>query len=109
MNVKSIKLIRGKPYNPHSQGVVERVHVTIRKALNVNFLDNNKDYNLDIILPKVVNRYNNTIHTITKYSPNEFFYSSNEELHKKVYMNILDYYKKKGNNSVLFKIRENVY
>ena len=28
-----IKFIKGKPYNPHSQGTVERVHRTVRNGL----------------------------------------------------------------------------
>ena len=30
LNKINIKLINGKPYNPHSQGTVERVHKTVK-------------------------------------------------------------------------------
>ena len=33
----NIKLIKGLPYNPHSQGAVERIHNTIRNMLYVIF------------------------------------------------------------------------
>ena len=33
----NIKMIRDAPYSSHYQGIVERIHVTIRKALLCNF------------------------------------------------------------------------
>ena len=33
--MSDIKMINGRPFNPHSQGVVERVHRTIRNSLIV--------------------------------------------------------------------------
>ena len=41
-----------------------------------------------------MNKYNRTVHKITSFNPNEAFYNKNEELHKIVYNNILDYYNK---------------
>ena len=42
LNENNIKFIHGKPYNPHSQGVVERVHRTIRTALICKYLEDKK-------------------------------------------------------------------
>ena len=33
LNGNNIKIIKGCPYNPHLQGAVERIHITIIKAL----------------------------------------------------------------------------
>ena len=41
---------------------------------------------------KVMNVYNNAVHNVTKYSPYEVFYSKDENLYKKVYDNIPNYY-----------------
>ena len=38
LNIRNIKFIHGAPYSPHSQGVAERTHITIRKALITKFL-----------------------------------------------------------------------
>ena len=33
LNGNDIKLMNGRPYNPNSQGAVERIHITLRKSL----------------------------------------------------------------------------
>lgn len=47
---KNIDIIRGMPYNPHSQGSVERLHQTLKKSLsavyNEYLSDNNNKENL---------------------------------------------------------------
>lgn len=68
-------MINGGPYSPHSQGVVERIHLTIRYALLSKFLENKKEFNLANDLPLIMNSYNNTVHRITKHKPNEIFYT----------------------------------
>ena len=74
LNKNNIKFIHGKPYNPHSQGVVERVHRTIRTALICKYLEDKKNFNLVNSLNIVTSVYNNLIHNTTK---------------KKTYCNIL--------------------
>ena len=39
---KKITMIRGMPYNPHSQGIIERTHRTVRNALICDYLNNKK-------------------------------------------------------------------
>ena len=39
----NIKFIHGNPYNPHSQGVVERFHQTIKDLLYCYYFDENKN------------------------------------------------------------------
>ena len=39
LNKYNTKFIRDGPYNPHSQGTVERVHRTSRNGINYKFLE----------------------------------------------------------------------
>ena len=104
LNDNNIKMINGKPYKTRSQGVVERVHRTIRNGLIVKYIENVKKFNLDLSLKIVVNNYNRTVHSVTKFQPNEIFYSTDNELFKKVYNNILDYYNKTQKNNFSYSI-----
>ena len=45
LNEKNIDYIHGMPYNPHSQGVVERFHKTINDLLYAKYLDNENNFN----------------------------------------------------------------
>ena len=104
LNDNNIKMVNGKPYKPRSQGVVERVHRTIRNGLIAKFIENIKNFNLESSLKLVVNNYNRTVHSVTKFQPNEVFYSTDNELFKKVYNNIIDYYNKTQKNNVSYSI-----
>ena len=73
------------PYHPHSQGASERIHKTIRSALVNVYLENINNFNLVEALNKVVKNYNRKIHTVTKFSPIEIFYSNNKNLFDDVY------------------------
>ena len=53
LNSKSIKMINGRSYNPHSQGAVERAHKTIRNLLFCNFLEDIKNFILENSIKKV--------------------------------------------------------
>ena len=102
----NVIMINGRPYKPRSQGVVERVHRTIRNSLVVKYIENQKDFNLENSLQIVVNQYNRTQHTVTKYQPNEVFYSNDIDLFKKVYNNIMDYYNKKQEYSFSYSLND---
>ncbi len=58
LNENNIKLINGRPYYPRSQGLVEKMHVTIRNGLLCKFLENKNNFNLEKDLKKVINAYN---------------------------------------------------
>ena len=70
------------------------------------YLENINIFDLNSSLKKVMNIYNKTKHNITKYSPNEVFYSINESLWKKIYNNIMDYYNKNNKENKSFKLNE---
>ena len=72
--------------------MVERVHQTIRKSIIVNYIQDIKNFNIVEKLPFIINSYNSTIHSVTKFTPTEVFYSTNIELFNKVYQNIVNYY-----------------
>ena len=87
---EGISFIHGKPYNPHSQGTVERVHRTVRDALICKYLENSKKFNLIFSLNEVISIYNETIHRTTKLKPKTIFYSEDENIFKQVFENTIN-------------------
>ena len=72
----NIKFIHGAPYNRHSQGVVERFHQTIKDLIYSVYMEKNKNFDIKDCLNISLKKYNNHIHSATKYKPNEIFYSN---------------------------------
>ena len=105
LNKNNVKIINGLPYNPRSQGIVEKIHLTIRNSLLAIYLEDINEFNLETSLHKVMNNYNKSIHNVTLFSPYEVFYNSKDELFKIVYDNIQKYYQNKTKNS-LFNEKE---
>ena len=75
----------------------------------IKFLENKKSFNLENDLVEVVKVYNRSIHTVTKYTPIEFFFSTDKELYEKVYKNTLNYYIKSKKNSITYMPGENCF
>ena len=103
---KDIKYIHGNPYNPHSQGVVERFHKTVKDALYCMYADNPESFNIKEHLEIVIKKYNNHIHSTTKFSPNQIFYSNDEDLFQEVLNNIKNSFKYIGKDFMNFQIKE---
>lgn len=102
LNEKNIRIIKGKPYHPKSQGVCERIHRTIRKGLIIKYIENRNKFDLVTELNNVVKEYNRTTHTVTKYTPIEIFYSTNKLLLDEVYKNTVDYYVKNQKDAISY-------
>ena len=60
----------------------------------VKKIQNNHNYNLESDLEDTINSYNNTLHNVTKHTPNEIFFSTNLKFLKKIKSNIIAYYTK---------------
>ena len=103
---KNIKFIHGMPYNPHSQGVVERFHKTIKDTLCCIHNDDPENFDIKDQLEIVIKKYNNHIHSSTKFSPNSIFYSTNESLFKQVLANIKKSFRDRGNEVQNFEENE---
>ena len=93
LNENDIKFIHGAPYNPHSQGVVERFHQTLKDLLYSIYADEKKEDNIKEYLEIALKKYNNHIHYSTKYKPNDIFYSKSEDLFNNVLENIKNSFK----------------
>jgi len=69
---EGITFILGIPYNPHSQGTVERFHYTIKKYFGKEYINNcYKKLNFDEIRIKIINFYNNKKYRLIGMSPLE--------------------------------------
>lgn len=108
LNANNIKMVNGLPYNPRSQGTVERIHITIRNSLLSLYLENINSFDIENALFKTMNVYNKSIHRITKFSPIEVFYSTNEDLFKLIKNNIIDNFKNINKSEINFKNNEKV-
>ena len=101
----NIKFIHGAPYNPHSQGVVERFHQTIKDLLYSIYQDE-KNMELKECLDIALKKYNNHLHSATMYKPNEVFYANSEDLFDEVLNNIKKSFKYIGEEFKNFKLNE---
>ena len=77
-------MVKGRPYQPNSQGAVERVHRTIKNDLLRKYIEDIKGLNITDDLKLICNNYNRKIHNVTKYTPLEVFFSTDMNLFKKV-------------------------
>ena len=89
--------MHGLPYKPHSQGVCEIVHKTIKLGLIFKKLEK-KNFVIKEALESTISAYNNTLHNVTKATPLEVFYSTNKKFLKKIKNNIINYYNKRKKN-----------
>jgi hypothetical protein len=68
LKLHSVKHITSRSYTPQSQGAVERVNGTLKRAISLHFTQyNTKEWKTDLNL--FVANYNNTIHGATKQQP----------------------------------------
>ena len=62
------------------------------KQLKQDFYSKNLNFNKSEALNETIKNYSNTLHNVTKASPNEGFYSSNNIYLRKTKQNIINYY-----------------
>ena len=98
LSYNNINKIKGAPNNPHSQGVVKRLHQTLKDLLCCIYIENTENFDLKESLEIALKKYNNHIHTSTKYKPNYAFYSNSNELFDLVLKNIKNSFKSLGKN-----------
>ena len=98
MEENNILYVHGPLYKPHSQGVCEIVHKTIKVGLLVKKLADKKKFIIKETLESTISSYNNTLHNITKATSLEIFHSTNKKFLKKIKHNIINYYNKRNKN-----------
>lgn len=76
-----IKPIFSRPYNPRANGCIERFNKTLKEQINKHFTNNNTKNWIDI-LPKIVENYNNSYHSVIKMTPKECFYGNKQIIKK---------------------------
>jgi hypothetical protein len=88
-----ILVLRGPPFQPRSQGGIERFNRTIKTAIrqvqvfydDLTFID---------ALDKMVGSYNNTVHSSHKFTPRQVYYG-NQEVIDQALENLTEYRTKK--------------
>ena len=85
---------------------MELYHKTVKEGLYCLNTDNPVSFNIKESLDIVIKKYNNHIHYTTKYSPNQIFYSENEEFFAEVLSNIKISFKYIGKEFKNFKKKE---
>ena len=90
--VNKIKIIRGRPYHPQSQGVVEDYNKEIKRLLEIKYLENKKKFSIYNASSDVIQIYNENIHSTTKYKLNFLFNLKHDK------KQVIDNIKKKKKN-----------
>jgi len=103
---KNIKEIHGIAGNPHSQGVVERVHQTIKKDIISKILEKgNYNYkNIENDYKECIFAYNNFPHSSTNNTPTFLFYNNNNEITEQVHENCKCKFQTINRNAKIYKI-----
>ncbi len=65
-----IKKYEGPPYSPWIQGTVERLNQTIKRKL-IATMDEQRSQRWSFFVSKVIDEYNNTVHSTIKMKPIE--------------------------------------
>ena len=82
---EGITYMHGIPYNPHSQGKVERFHYTIKNYLGKEYINNGyKKLDFDEVRIKIINFYNNKKHRLIGMTPMEASKITDEETINKI-------------------------
>ena len=84
MEENKIQYVHRLPYKPHSQGVCEIVHKTIRVVLIVEKLEDKNKFAIKEALESTISAYNQTLHSVSKATPLEVFYITNNVYLKKI-------------------------
>ena len=108
MEENKIQYVHGLPYKPHSQGVCEIVHKTIKVGLMVKKLENKNKFVIKDALESTITAYNNTLHSVTKATPLEIFHSTNKKFLKKIKQNIINYYNKRKKETIEYELDDKV-
>ena len=108
MEENKIQYVHGLPYKPHSQGVCEIVHKTIKVGLLVKKLADKKKFLIEEALESTISSYNNTLHNVTKATPLEIFHSTNKKFLKRIKHNIINYYNKRKKNTFELELDDKV-
>ena len=82
---------------------MELFHKIVKDRLYCLYTDNPVSFNIKESLKIVIKKYNNILHPTTKYYPNQFFYSENEEFFAEVLSNIKISFKYIGKDFNNFK------
>ena len=106
-NKNEIKIIHSRPRHPSTNGVVERVHQNIRKALLSIKLEKNENYDIRMAIAYAENAQNSCRHSVTKYIPKEIFSNSNEFINNNVRNNMMN--SQKNINKNVDKLEKNTY
>lgn len=105
--VDYLKTLKIESYLTPSQksevnGTVERVHSTVIEIVRC-LQDEYKDLTLKELINIAVDRYNNTIHSVTNKKPSDIFFGREQRIN---YQNLIDF-KTKVNEDVLSRIKRN--
>ena len=85
-----VRHITSQPYNPRSNGAVERFNKTFKHLMAKFMVHYNKKHYVSA-LPDLVANYNNTVHSTTKYTPADASEAENKpEIVSEIYDRIVD-------------------
>ena len=76
----NIKHVKSRPYNPKAQGLVERFNRTLKSKLLKIYYTDEVNFDLEEAVQNVLDVYNNTKHSVTRYKPSFVFETESNEV-----------------------------
>ena len=91
---------------PYSTNIIKKINYALIDELINKYLDDKKNFDIDIVLPFIVEKLNKSVNKIIKHKPHDVFNSQDKDLHFEISENIYDYYQKSKTESVEFDPNE---
>ena len=78
----------------------------MKDSLYSLYCDDIESFDIIKALDIVIKKYNNHVHSTTKFPPNQIFFSNDENLFKKVLENMKNSFRSINRDNINFKINE---
>ena len=105
----NIKHVKGRPYNPKCQGLVENSNRYVKKYLQLAYLTNHQEvFNITSVLKEITLGYNKRPHSVTKVEPEKAFINPSNKLLVEIRERSVKYYNQAAQNFIKLEVNDRI-
>lgn len=105
----NIKHVKGRPYNPKCQGLVENSNRYVKKYLQLAYLTNHQEvFNITSVLKEITLGYNKRPHSVTKVEPEKAFINPSKKLLVEIRERSVKYYNQAAQNFIKLEVNDRI-